>query len=289
MGRKEYHANGLLQVLIGFMGTAILVLLITIVCYICDCIPKPVDGTEHSALNQVDQRFLDSIWRRGRPQLSDKIKKVLEDGVRSFSDLQIIAGIAILSAGYLQLHCSVSSFHWQILVYAAWFSSVTHLTTLTVLQHYFQKKNSIIQRVRCFLMFCIIIMLTIALLPTGHKSWLLGYSDAGVPAMCYLQDLSGLNISSGHTDYMIVSVLVLLVSYFNKVLRLYSTSSELTRKYLRSKPGNFLKRLIRSVENSRLWIPVYVVLSVQLVILRAAFDFFESMLWEVCGSPVILL
>ncbi len=241
----------------------------------------------HTGLNRVDESLLDFIWRRGRPQLPQKIKQALEDGVRTFSDLQIVTGIAILSAGYSQLHRGIISFDWQILVYAAWFSSVTHLTTLTMIRHYFQRRNSIIRGFRCFLMLCVIAMLIAALLPTGHHDWFGISDDAGTPAICYF--FSGLDVTSNPTRSLIISIVVLLASYLNRVIKLFSISSQLVREYSRSKPGNLLKELIQWAKYSRLRMPIYDILLIQLVILRALFDFFESVLWEVCTCTAILL
>lgn len=52
------------------------------------------------------------------------------------SDLQILTGISILISGYAQLECGLSCYHWQVLVYLAWFSSLTHLSCLTLLRNY---------------------------------------------------------------------------------------------------------------------------------------------------------
>jgi hypothetical protein len=139
-------------------------------------------------------------------------------------------------------------------------------------------------------MFCVIVMLTVALVPTGYGSW---HLYPGRPVICIFTNLpgdwvDGLGGSSTQTGSMTISITVLFFSYLIRVIKLYSISSKLARKYLRSKPGNLLKRLIRWAEDPRLLMPVHDFLSVQLVIFRVLFDFFESMLWEVCTSLLIL-
>jgi hypothetical protein len=180
-----------------------------VVCYyVCDCIPKPEDNTEHRGLDQIDQGFLDYVWKwkTRRPRLPENRNDALEVGVLLFSDIQIVTSLAILSAGYSQLHCGISSYDWQILVYPAWFSSVTHLTTLTVIWHWFRRKSRkslVIRALRVFLMFCTIIMLIIALLPTGNQNWLWdpsGNSTGGVPAICFFSISGTVQVIALHTN-----------------------------------------------------------------------------------------
>jgi hypothetical protein len=259
-----------------------------IVYYVCDCIPRPEDNPKYPGLNQLDRGLLDTIWKKRGRKLSQNKKEALENTVLMFSDLQIITSLAILSAGFSQLHCSISSYHWQLLVYTAWFSSVTHLTTLTMIRHYFRRNNTIVRNVRVFLMLCVLVMLTVALLPTGHRKWISTVDDtstAGAPAMCYMTDLSGLDTASPQTDAMIFSIIVLWTSYITRVIKLYATSSATARRHLRTKPGAVLKGWIRWAEDSKVLMPLHDFLSIQLVILRALFDFFESLMWEVRVSP----
>lgn len=54
----------------------------------------------------------------------------------AMSDLQILTGVSILMRGYIQLHYGITCWHWQQLVYLAWFSRVTHQACLTLLRAY---------------------------------------------------------------------------------------------------------------------------------------------------------
>ena len=49
-----------------------------------------------------------------------------------FSDQQLVTSIGILVGGYSQISSALSKYHSHIVVHLAWFSSPTHLTTLTV-------------------------------------------------------------------------------------------------------------------------------------------------------------
>jgi hypothetical protein len=55
------------------------------------------------------------------------------------SDLQIVTGISILVSGYSLLICGLPAYHWQAVAYLAWFSSLTHLSCLTILRNHLYK------------------------------------------------------------------------------------------------------------------------------------------------------
>lgn len=91
--------------------------------------------------------------------------------VLTLSDLQILTGISILISAYVQLGCGISIYHWQIVVYLAWFSSFTHLTTLTFLRRYLQERPAL-RTWRLLAMSLMLVLLSLALLPTGRSEWL---------------------------------------------------------------------------------------------------------------------
>lgn len=58
----------------------------------------------------------------------------LSNAIASFSDQQVITGIAILIGGFSQLQWGIGAFHWVNLTNLAWFSAMTHLLTLTTMR-----------------------------------------------------------------------------------------------------------------------------------------------------------
>ena len=88
---------------------------------------------EEKFLNEVDKMVLTKFSPRKRVHSVQRLELALRRIVLMFSDQQAATGIALLASGYAQLSSSISNYHWQMLVYLAWFSSLTHLTTLTVL------------------------------------------------------------------------------------------------------------------------------------------------------------
>ncbi len=88
----------------------------------------------------------------------------------------------MLASGYI-LGCSVSNYHWQILVECVWFTSATHLATIPILRSYLAEPHrKVVVWVRVGLMTIIFLMLAASFIPTGHSEWL---NVAGMPAMCY--------------------------------------------------------------------------------------------------------
>jgi hypothetical protein len=65
---------------------------------------------------------------------------VLRKNLLSLSDTQLLTGIAIQFTAMLQ-HCSLSIYHFQIVIELAFLTSVTHLLTVVALRTYFVKNR----------------------------------------------------------------------------------------------------------------------------------------------------
>lgn len=85
-------------------------------------------------------------------------------------DVQLVTGISILVGGFLSLNGELSAIHWQIITYLAWFSSVTHLTGLTILRRYLQLHRRE-KYVRVALMLTQLLILIVAMIPTIFFNW----------------------------------------------------------------------------------------------------------------------
>jgi hypothetical protein len=146
------------------MATAYITLMMVIVHYL-------FDSDEIS--NPVDRVVIDGAGKLWKALISDRSKplekwsEAIEAAVLMFSDQQLVTGIGILVSGYTQINCALSTYHWQIVVYLAWFSSLTHLTTLTALRAFFRDQLTLAYR-RVFFMGCTIVLLATALAPTGY-------------------------------------------------------------------------------------------------------------------------
>ena len=178
---------------------------------------------------------------------------VLEKVVLMFSDQQVITGIAILAAGYFK-RCTISVYHYQVVVYLAWMSSSTHLVTLTVLRGYLREAPSI-RTWRVVGMSLLFVMLFVALVPTGATNWstlAVGVAPDGgsvnvtasaiVPAQCFWEE----KYWAGWDSYAVASYFLLLSSYIARAGALFASSEAFSRKWLREKPGRLLKRALDS-------------------------------------------
>ena len=247
-------------------------------------------------LNILDERFLRTIRRMAHFAPSPEWEEPLGKAVLIFSDQQIVTGIALLASGYSQLSSGLDAYHWQIVVYLTWFSSFTHLTTLTVRRSYFQKHPAT-RLWRIILMIATVSLLGIALLPTGSQWWLYtdgnGFDTFGVNATCFFQGrnfnhhIFGLS-SSVQGPSMVISILVLFFGYVTRMVNLFPSTSELARDWLRVKPGKTIKKILR-VSHARskqpianvCWTLNRLVFEIIYVSALAYLVILGSMLWEV--------
>jgi len=154
-----------------------------------------------------------------------------------------------------------------------------------------------------------VIMLGIALLPTGDAFWLENVGERvgmteGVPALCYFRKLDPRSEEGQFapdaqlTTSMLVSMLVLFFGYVTRLFKLLFQATAFMRLWSRTKPGTALKKTIEnasrrnalfeaSIHGKATWKINYIVYNVLYIILRAAFDLYESMLWEVRLSTVL--
>ena len=137
------------------MTTAYLTLAFVVVYYLMGCI-------EENFLNEIDKTIIAKLSLRRHAKSIQRVELTLRRAVLMFSDQQIVTGIALLASGYSQLNRDITVYHWQILMYLAWFSSLTHLTTLTVLRQYF-RENFAARFWRSILMLVTVTMLGIGL------------------------------------------------------------------------------------------------------------------------------
>ena len=138
-------------------------------------------------------------------------------------------------SGYTQLRCGLSVYHWQILVYLAWFSCLTHLACLTFLRNYLYNHPG--ERIwRLVGMSSLVILLIVGLLPTGKAS-IYGPADY---ASCSFRNIARVKSDDRYEsedvnfDYatMIVSILFVGFGFLTRFIKLHrSLSIGLRRLY----------------------------------------------------------
>ena len=270
-----------LKVLVGFIATAYLTLIIVSVYYVIGYVPDEY-------LNSIDRGIINTLWRQAHSRPARIWEPTLRAAVLMFSDQQLVTGLALLISGYAQLRCGIQAYHWQMIIYLAWFSSLTHLTTLTILRQFF-RDNPAPRLWRAVLMLVMVTLLGIALLPSGDIWW-----DAALPALCYFRRLVARSpekrfqpgvISTGS---MLISVTVLFSGYLTRLVKLSKHATSFTKLWMRTKPGRILKNAFKNSmqraekpDASIYWRLKHLVLETAYMLLRVWFDIYESTLWEV--------
>ncbi|KAK4197676.1 hypothetical protein QBC40DRAFT_350852 [Triangularia verruculosa] len=180
----------------------------------------------------------------------------------SMCDVQLLTGLGILLSAYLRVSCYVSAYHWQLVVYLAWLSNLTHVACLTVLRvyldHHPRERN-----IRLFCMTLLWLGLFPALVPTLFFNWGHNEPTAAYPASdtkCFFnlktgralwqRNLSGDDKLAGTKSFesAIISILLLFFGYFTRSMKLVQPWSNRLRARIRnhiSRP--FLKQLKKHI------------------------------------------
>ncbi|OAG01367.1 uncharacterized protein CC84DRAFT_1220884 [Paraphaeosphaeria sporulosa] len=283
-------------VILGFSITAYLTVFLLLFHYLTVYNPRMIGEVARPYINPVDKGLLNFV--RGKVTSwtpSRRFEYAMEKSVLILSDTQLVTGLAILIAGYSQLSCGIASYHWQILVYVAWFSSFTFLSAMAFLEGFFLANNSL-RLIRVFFM-CIMGTLQIAaLLPTGSRNWLDAAREAGplyvgLSAECFYQQLPMASYSRGGPRMwsMVFSVLVVGVSYIHTGIRLFDPTAKFSRKHFRAIPGSYVKSFLQFLEHraacrgirATIWTIPYLFAFAGYASVRAAYDIAESMLGEI--------
>lgn len=280
-----------LKVLIGFVATAYLTLFLVIIQFL-------LDRTPGSSLNPVDHGIITVVQTKLRFNTSKDWGPVLQHGVLIFSDQQLVTGIAILSGGFSQLKSGIAMCYWQIIVELAWFSSITHLTTLIILRQYF-RKSPVVRWWRVVLMLTLAVIQVAALVPMGHGYWpFLLARQTGTPAICLFPGSSWNRNPVWESQYVywkvlpfdfVISLVYLIISYTTRIIKLSQRSSTITRRWLRTFPENKLKAALEVFHNQSqtrrpkiFWVVLYRSTLISFTFFLAMADVYESVFWEVC-------
>ncbi len=230
----------------------------------------------------------------------------LRKAILMYSDQQLIAGLALLISAYTQLKANISAYHWQLVVYLAWFSSFTHLSTLTILRHLF-RSNTSVRNLRLFLMLFNLILLTFALVPTAYDDWMVNFPDdtpntrfsGAIYAQCFFT-------GTGNTTYkpqfdmvyqgltFIISIIILVIGSLSRAIRLSPNGSHIARDWLCEKPSRLLQKKMQSSltnvgsKKADNWASKtnYCLLSILALVFKCFFELYTSMLWEVSESII---
>ncbi|KAF2652561.1 hypothetical protein K491DRAFT_718788 [Lophiostoma macrostomum CBS 122681] len=205
--------------------------------------------------NAVDQMFLDMFPTRFRQRLHSefsergptRMEEIFTKCFLTMSDIQTISGLSILISGFSQLRCGLASYHWQVIVYLAWFSSITHLACLTFLRKYLHRNPN--ERIwRLCAMGILATMLVVALIPTGNHTWMDGDPaerlQPGDPTICHFNPTF---FNSNAFGDMLLSVLLVTFGFLTRVVRLHHLLSVNTIVRLRSRISQMCRSRLRAL------------------------------------------
>lgn len=202
------------------------------------------------------------------------------------SDQQLVTGVAILISGFSQIKCSLSLFHWTIIISLAWFSAVTHMSALTFLQTYVPEYQSILH-LRLPLIFVLVILLVVAMYPFANVDCALN----GPVLCCFnIPKHSHLSDTSDYVGGMVISQAVLLFMLLTRIIKSYECSSAFVRQYLRTKPGGYWETIVRTFHQKArqstgciqgFFVLLHVLALACLTTVRVIADFLTSLLCDV--------
>lgn len=213
-----------------------------------------------------------------------------------------MTGLGILCSCYALLRCGFDASHWQIAVYLAWFSAVTHLSGLTVLRTYLNAYPWV-KHTRVFLMFALLMLLIVGLIPTGFL--FARTTHRASYAICYFNlsfgywhfsevDIDDSEVSrveeTASWQAMILSAILLLLGFITRSIRLFRPLSTAFRLRIRQPLSSWARRNLRCLEPSgtppsrlgRLKSKIVTKPALAVFLMaRLSCDLFSSMLFEV--------
>ncbi|KAL4938113.1 hypothetical protein BDV06DRAFT_226298 [Aspergillus oleicola] len=242
------------------------------------CIKGPFRSLSEKSVGALEPSTLDTRFTKA---------------ILTMSDLQLATGIAILISGYSQLRCGLSAYHWLIVTRLAWFSSLTHLSCLTLLRNYLYIQKAKRQW-RLFFMFALVVMLVTAMVPTGSfDDWRSYGRRMELPPMDYAICLFSKPVIPRSVETLVSMVLLVCLIVFGlafRVIKLYRPLSSFLAESLRHHISQGMRRLLWTLYRSRThhggsrkfagYVLYYPALA-SFLAMRLCADHFASMFFEV--------
>jgi len=210
----------------------------------------------------------------------------------SFSDQQLITGISIIIGGVSQLSSGLSVYHWFSVINLAWFSSVTHLLTITVLRSE-NSRRKLITKLRVVGMSILAVMLISIIAPIGTLVSYQNRIPIEFPAWCLYH--GEMDWKSGHERigksynwlYQIFAIGFLLYSLFTgfRVLLFkgsFRKNSKISKPCQQSPIKKIQERIDQETGFRRFWNKAWLKTRYSLLAFRLAVgDVYFSKTWEV--------
>jgi len=158
--------------------------------------------------------------------LTQKVKRICSEALVRFvltlSDRQLVTVLAVLIAAFAK-HCTISGDNFQIATALAWFSSMTHLATLSLLRHHFLERP-LVRLLRLFGMMSVLGMLLAAEFISTLCRW-----NGSLPIQCaFTSDPPPAEYFTPDPLLFTWLLLYLIIAYGNKIVSLYNVDLALT-------------------------------------------------------------
>lgn len=271
-----------IKVVVAFLGSAWL----TVIC----CIVKAV----------IDYQRAFTVGHYNHSM--NRWSYALEIVIIGLSDQQIITGLSIIVGGLTQLGWGLESYHFHTIASLAWFSTITHLLTLTILRDEVRSKRPI-RYFRLFGMGLLAVMLICISTPLGYfasytppwyslPAWCLYHADIEWNRLFRTNDYEEFKSEKTYNWAFIAFTMGLLVYSFctRAILLCKNGSSHVVFcmppgqpwRWIESKMGKFRgngtgrRAIVRKARTA--W---YKVLRANYVLIIATHELYRSRLWEV--------
>jgi len=172
----------------------------------------------------VTKSYLEHKRFKGNSSLNiNKWANALQIAIITFSDQQSITGISIAIGAFAQISSGISAYHWQTAVNLAWFSTITHLLTLTTLRSEpiegGKKFPSKINILRASIMFVLTSMVCCMLYPIGYLTSSNSLSPE-YPTLCLYRQITPTGLSY-NILYIILTMGILVFGSLTRVRLLF--------------------------------------------------------------------
>jgi hypothetical protein len=173
------------QVLAAFFASATITIVAVLAAYLSDSLdPVLLSNLDKSVISRSNTIWC-KLWGpqvgndadRDDAENRDRRREVFMRFILAMSDQQLVTGLAILISGVSNQY-KITNYEFQVILGLAWFSTTTHLATLSALRQFFRARKPLCH-IRVFGMIIVLILLIYAFFLTNFDSF-----DLTVPIQC---------------------------------------------------------------------------------------------------------
>ncbi|TEA13042.1 Oxidoreductase andH [Colletotrichum sidae] len=219
-------------------------------------VKKGTAGVEGKGLfllnHKCEASYNEKILGELRAEAQEKILLTL-------CDVQLLTGTGILLSGFIGLRDYVSTYHWELITYLAWFSNVTHAACISCLRGYFYSSQTE-RNWRIGFMTVLLVGLVTAIVPTAYFD---GAAQPWSNARCFFDSELAEETWRGEDNILVatngtredrgddfrwarstaayeshvISIFIVIYSFATRVIKTFRISSDFAKLTLRERLG----------------------------------------------------